>query len=183
MLLIVLLIHKMKIGCGQMMHLKKYYKLMRISKYFLAKCSWCGTEIIVCKRGCPLLIVIILGIMLLKALFWMWKEILQPCWQFYMKSISIFYFFIFKILVSLFKLNFLLYICFLWLIISCFILSRGTKNLMFPQILFMSFFAFKALLGNHFHILKILSSKKILLQLMRNRNPNIKISSLWMLRL
>ena len=61
---------------------------------------------------------------------------------------------------------------------GCLILSGETKNHMFPQILFISFFAFKVWLGKHFHILKKLCRKKILLLLMPNMNPNIKLSSL-----
>ena len=92
MLPIVSLNLRVRIGCGLMMPLKKYCKLMRTSKFFLAKCSWCGTEITVCKHGCPLLIeithMIWFGIMLLKVLFWTSREILQPCWQLYMKSVG-----------------------------------------------------------------------------------------------
>jgi hypothetical protein len=62
--------------------------------------------------------------------------------------------------------------------IGFFILSGGTKNIMFVQILFIRFSAFKALLGNYFHIFKNLSPKKILLLLMQNKNPNIELGSL-----
>jgi hypothetical protein len=65
-----------------------------------------------------------------------------------------------------------------YLIIVCFVLLGGTKNPMFLQILCISFSAFKALLGNHFHILKTLFPKKTLLLLMPNKNPNIELGSL-----
>ena len=61
---------------------------------------------------------------------------------------------------------------------SCLILSGETKNHMFPQILFISFSAFKVWLGKHFHLLKKLCRNFFLLQLMPNMNPNIELSSL-----
>ena len=78
---------------------KKYCKLMRTSNFSMAKCSWCGTETTVHRHSCPLLMeiihMILLGIMLLKVLFGTSREILQPCWKLYMKSIGNFFFFLF----------------------------------------------------------------------------------------
>lgn len=90
----------METGCGQMLSLRKYYKMMRTSKFSLAKCSWFGTATIVCKHGCPSFIetthMILLEIVLLKILFWTSRDILQLYWQPRMKSIgNSFIFFLF----------------------------------------------------------------------------------------
>ena len=50
MLLIVPLNHGVRTRCEQMMSLKTYCKLMRTSKFSLAKCSWCGPETTVCMQ-------------------------------------------------------------------------------------------------------------------------------------
>ena len=85
--------------CGQILHLRKYCKMMRTSKFSLAKCSWSRTIIIVCKHGCPLLMetthMILLNIIMLKVLFWTSKNTLQLCWQPCMKSIGNSFIFIF----------------------------------------------------------------------------------------
>ena len=118
---------------------------------------------------------ILLGIILLIVLFWTSREILQLRWQPCLKSIGNTF------------IWFFLFLPFIWLLffkfIFIFILLEWTKNLMYLQILFISFSTFKALLGNHFHILKNLSPNKTLLLLTPNKIPNTKFGSLWLLRL
>ena len=173
MLPIVSLNYGLRIGCEQMMPLKKYCKLMRISKFSLAKCSWCGMETTICKHDCLLLIEIIhmirFGIMLLKILFWTSRKILQPCWQLYMKSIDNWFILLF------------LFVRFIWFSLAYhwlfYFIMRNQKFYVCINLV-ISFSAFKTLLANHFHILKNLSPKKILLPVMPNKNPNIGFGSL-----
>ena len=144
---------------GQMLPLRKYCKMMKTSKFSLAKYSWSGTATTVCKHGCTLLIetmyMILFDNMLLRILFWMSKDILQLCWQPCMKSIGKFYIFKFFLFGFLFfKLFVLLDVYFLYLII--FVLFCYEE----PKIPYFYKFCFKALVNNYFCILKNLSPKK-----------------------
>ena len=92
-------------------------------------------------------------------------------------------FFSFHLLISFFWVKFY-YFKFVFYDLSLVVVfDMRNHKLMFVQILFINFSTSKLLLSNHFHILKNLSPKRILLLLMSNINPNIELGLLWLLRL